>query len=86
MKHTTTNKHPLKVWAYLHDITLGQVATDLGVSQTLISLWMSGRRRIGSTMAQRIGEMTDGVVMLEDWPWLWLEAEGVEIKKPGAGR
>ena len=83
---TKTTKHPLKIWAFLNDITLGEVARDLGVSQTLISLWMAGRRRIGATTAQQIAEMTDGAVALDDWSWLWLEGEGVEVRKEGAGR
>ena len=82
----TTTKHPLRVWAFLNDLTLGQVAEDLGVSQPLVSLWMSGRRRIGASTACQIQEMTDGAVGLEDWNWLWLEGEGVEIRKHGAGR
>jgi hypothetical protein len=83
---TSTKKHPLKVWAFLNDLTLGEVAADLGVSQPLVSLWMAGRRRIGATMADRIGEMTDGAVTLEDWSWIWLEGEDREIRKEGAGR
>ena len=83
---TTTKKHPLKVWAFLSDVTLGDVAADLGVSQPLISLWMAGRRRIGASMAYQIQEMTGGEVALDDWPWLWLEGEGREIRKDGAGR
>ena len=83
---TTTKKHPLKVWAFLNDLTLGEVAADLGVSQTLVSLWMAGRRRIGAATACQIRDITDGAVALDDWDWLWLEGEGVEIRKPGAGR
>ena len=83
---TTTTKHPLRVWAFLNDVTLGDVAADLGVSQPLVSLWMAGRRRIGATMAHRIYEMTGGEVALDDWPWLWLEGEGREVRKEGAGR
>ena len=81
-----TKKHPLHVWAFLNDTTLREVAADLGVSQPLLSLWMSGQRRIGATMAQRIDELTDGAVSLDDWSWVWLEAEGREIRKEGAGR
>lgn len=67
-------------------MTLGEVASDLGVSQPLVSLWMGGRRRIGATTAQRIHELTGGAVALHDWAWLWLEGEGVEIRMDGAGR
>ena len=83
---STTIKHPLRVWAFLNDLTLGEVAADLGVSQPLVSLWMSGRRRIGAATACQIQEMTDGAVALDDWNWLWLEGEGVEVRKNGAGR
>ena len=83
---TNTKKHPLKIWAYLNDVTLGDVAADLGVSQPLVSLWMAGRRRIGASVAYQIQEMTGGDVALDDWPWLWLEGEGREIRKAGAGR
>ncbi len=83
---TATKKHPLRVWAFLNDVTLGDVAASLGVSQALVSLWMAGRRRMGAARAQQISGMTDGAVSLEDWPWVWLEGEGVEIRKEGAGR
>ena len=82
----TTTKHPLRVWAFLNDVTLGDVAADLGVSQPLVSLWMAGRRRIAASTACQIREITDGAVSLEDWDWLWLEGEGREIRKAGAGR
>lgn len=81
-----TRKHPLRVWAYLNDITLTGLADGLGVSQAIISLWMHGRRRIPATTASRIEEITGGSVALDDWPWVWLEGEGREIKKDGAGR
>ena len=86
MKATTTRKHPLKIWAYLHDLTIVQVARNLGVSDTLISLWMSGQRRISSAQSSQIEEMTGGDVTIADWPWVWLPDEGREIKAPGAGR
>ena len=82
----TTTKHPLRVWAFLNDLCLRDVAKSLGVSPTLISLWMSGQRRISSAQSSQIEEMTGGDVTIADWPWVWLPDEGREIKAPGAGR
>lgn len=81
-----TKKHPLRVWTYLNDRTLTDLATDLGVSQGIVSLWMHGRRRIPVTTAVRIEEITGGAVVLGDWAWMYIEADGTEIRKDGAGR
>ena len=79
-------RRDLKVWCVMNDLSLGDIAKHAGVSRALLSLWLSGRRRIAFAQAQEIAELTAGTVNPEDWPWMWLEGEGREVKHAGAGR
>lgn len=76
----------LRSWAILNGSSLATIATAVGVSPGLLSLWIGGQRRIGHTVAQEIEVLTGGAARPEDWPWMWHEAEGREYRKPGAGR
>jgi len=73
--------HALQEYCYSNEQSLADFARELGVSRGTLSNWMHGRRRIEAGIACQIQEMTDGIVGMTDWDWLWFPEDGTVIDK-----
>jgi transcriptional regulator with XRE-family HTH domain len=72
-------RHALRDYCKEHGMTLAGFARQLGVTQGSLSNWISGKRRIRSSWAFRIQEMTGGIVGFGDWLWFYNEHDGEEV-------